>query len=104
MSLTVHGSVVANQLVLTLEGELLPSTADLVLVAVDHAILTEHREVVVDLTGVSRLDPAGLRWLADGHDALARLRGGLTVRCSGVVFGALWGSADLAELDAVAGQ
>jgi anti-anti-sigma regulatory factor len=104
MPLTVHGSVVANQVLLRLDGELLASTVDLVLAAVDHAILTGHREVVVDLTDVSRLDPDGLRSLADGHDALSRLRGALTVRGSGAAVGAVGGSTDGADLDPVGGQ
>jgi len=80
MSLDVQVRPHGPGLLLRLRGDLVASTSDWLLLAVDHAILTGRRDVVVDLAAVTRMDEEGAEALDEARAALQWVGGTMALR------------------------
>src|SRR3954447_423681 len=80
MSLDVQVRPHGPGLLLRLRGDLVASTSDWLLLAVDHAILTGRRDVVVGLAAVTRMDEEGAEALDEARAALQWVGGTMALR------------------------
>lgn len=70
----------AQPVAFVLEGELDPHTSPMLQSQIDDALADDAAAAVLDFAGVTFVDSAGLRVIADTHRRLSEAGGGLVVR------------------------
>ena len=79
--LRIHTTTVGYRLVIAVEGEVSPERADALAAGLRFALASAERDVWIDVTAVTAIDPAGVSVLLAAHRELASDHRTLAIIC-----------------------
>ena len=77
----IHTTTVGYRLVVSIDGDMTSGSTDTLSAALREALVSAERDIWIDLTGVTEIDPAAIAVLVSAHRELASDHRSLAVIC-----------------------